>query len=33
VSLDLQNLTSQRDFAGNLPLQPLSIQLRFTVRL
>lgn len=33
VSLDLQNITSQTEFAGNLPLQPFSAQIRFTFKL
>jgi len=33
VSLDLQNITSQTQFAGNLPLQPFSAQLRLSLKL
>ena len=33
VSLDLQNITSQTQFAGNLPLQPFSAQIRFTLKI
>ena len=33
VSLDLENVTNQQDFAGNLPLAPFAFQFRFTLRL
>jgi hypothetical protein len=31
--LDLQNITSQTEFAGNLPLQPFSAKIRVTLKI
>jgi outer membrane receptor protein involved in Fe transport len=33
VDLDFLNITSQTDFAGNVPLEPFAFQLRFTYRI